>query len=102
MRVCELWCAERDGRPGAKAKAERVAKTKATVYSNTKKTLVGLTGKALESRKKAIAKSRRSDAKRAADFLLYQAVKPGAKRSDMELAKRNGWKPVAAPKTTVV
>jgi len=76
-----------------KERADRLAKAKATMNATTDATLVGLTGKELESRKKAIARSRRADAKRAAGLLLYQAVKPGATREDMRRARSEGWKP---------
>ena len=86
-----------------KERADRLAKQNKTRNATTDATLIGLAGKKLESRKKAIARSRRADAKLAAYLLLYQAVKPGATREDMRRARSEGWKPpaTAVPEPTV-
>lgn len=77
-----------------KERADRLAKNRKTHYAKTDATLVGLTGKALESRKKAIAKQRRCDAKLADKLLLYRrTVKSDATVAEMRRARSEGWKP---------
>ena len=95
-RMCEQLDNETD-----EAKAKRLSKQKKTKNARTDATLVGLKGKALESRKKAIAKQRRGDVKLAAGLKLYQASNPGATRADMFAAKREGLRKNAKTKKTL-